>query len=66
MAFNITTDVQNAKYSEEFQKDLEDFFALYQSELNDYLKENPDLTIGDIENFIAGLLDGNQVTTEQI
>ena len=60
MAFNITTDEQNAKYAKEFETDLEDFFELFRSEIMDFIKINPDVTIQDIENYLTGLLDGTQ------
>jgi hypothetical protein len=61
MAFNITTDKQNAKYAKEFETDLEDFMELYKSEINDYIKKNEGkITVSGLENFITGLIDGNQ------
>lgn len=63
MLFNITTDKQNEKYSKEFENDLEDVMELYKSEILQYIKENEDITIQDIENYITGLIDGNQEIT---
>jgi len=64
MAFNVTTDQQNAKYAQEFEIDLEDFMELFKSIINDKINEaiknNGGITIEELENIIVGLVDGDK------
>lgn len=55
-----TSDKQNALYAREFEVDLEDFMELVQTEIENFIRENPDVTIAEIENYIEGLFSGIQ------
>lgn len=60
MAINITTDQQNAKYAEELETDLNDYFRLLESEINDFLRDNENLTVAELVDYLDRIFDGNQ------